>query len=515
MKATPLCLSLWLVAAAQPFGSQQDSALLKFAPDSLRPAFDSALLDAGQNWPELAFAVATALPERRPELVWLINSMPHLDRLEMTRDVLLEHVEYAHVGMTAFRCRVPDSLFRDYILTCRISDEPVTAWRKLLYYRFAPMVRRARTPAEAALTINRWIANNVRPVRRGFFGPMKSPELVLSSGTGTNEEIAVLAAAILKSVGIPSRRVKVPWLGAQDYDASWLEIYSEGRWLPCYPLQPKALGDFGWLEREYRDNVTIAVATSAFDQRLVTPSYTAGAQVRVRLTASGVPLPKFESFAFSVFNAGAWRPLDELNTVSDSSGAFDCFLGNGHYLLVAGQRDPRGDPYVVARELTVVPDQPQDIALDLTVPGTAVPYFVSTTDFTNVLPNIAGGISSTLPPKGKPGLVVCFNPALPAVLPACEAVQRLHEEYGKNGLFVQGIALADPECARTFAQHNGLTFGIAYEPPVRFGPMNALNAEECGVIALYDKNGTILFRKARPRSNDIRELSRRVATLVR
>jgi hypothetical protein len=508
-------LSLALCAVAQPFASPQDSFLLALAPDSLRPAFGEAPDDAGQNWPELAFAVAVVPPDRRAEAVWLMNSMPHLDRLEMTRAVLLEHIEYAHIGATAFRYRAPDSLFRDYILTYRISDEPVTAWRKLLYDRFAPLVRESETPADAARIVNRWLAGNVRSVKRGFFGPVKSPELVLSSGSGTNEEIAVLAAAILKSLGVPSRRVKVPWLGAQDNDASWLEVYSEGKWLPCYPLEPKAFGDFGWLEREHDDNVTVAVATSAFEQQLVTPSYTAGAQVRVHLTASGVPLPKFENFAFSVFNAGAWRPLDELNTVADSSGTFDCFLGTGHYLLVAGQRDPRGDPYVVTRELEVEPNRTQDITLDLTAPATPVPAYARTPDFTNLLPNTAGGVSSTPPPKGKPGIVIRFDPALPVTLPAFKAVQQLYQKYERKGLFVLGFARADFDAARSFALRNALTFTVACEPGTKAGAADALNAENYGVVIVYDKDGNIVCRKARPRLGDIRELNRKVAMLVR
>jgi peroxiredoxin len=508
-------LSLALCAAAQPFASPQDYFLLALAPDSLRPAFGEALTDAGQNWFELAFAVATVQPDRRAEIVWLINSMPHLDRLEMTRVVLLEHIEYAHIGMTAFKYRAPDSLFRDYILTYRISDEPVTAWRMLLYDRFAPMVRKSETPADAARVVNRWLAENIHSVKRGFFGPMKSPELVLSSGSGTNEEIAVLAAAIFKSIGVPGRRVKVPWLGAQDNDASWLEVYSEGKWLPCYPLEPKAFGDFGWLEREHDDNVTVVVATSAFEQQLVTPSYTAGAQVRVRLTASGVPLPEFESFAFSVFNAGAWRPLDELNTVTDSSGTFDCFLGNGHYLLVAGQRDPRGNPYSVTRELEVEPNRTQDVTLDLTAPATTAPAYVRTPDFTDLLPNTAGGISSILPPKGKPGVVIRFDPALPVTLPAFRAVQQLYEKYEKKGLFVLGIAYADLGATRSFALKNALTFTIVCEPGTKAGALDALNIENYGVILLYDKEGAVVFRKARPRPSDIRELNRKVAAMLK
>jgi hypothetical protein len=499
-------LSLALCTAAQPFASPQDSSLLALAPDSLRPAFAEALTDAGQNWFELAFAVATVRPDRRAEMVWLINSMPHLDRLETTRAVLLEHVVYAHIGMTAFKYRAPDSLFRDYILAYRISDEPVAAWRKLFYDRFARAVRKSKTPADAARIVNGWLAGHIRPVKRGFFGPMKSPELVLLSGSGTNEEITVLAAAILKSLGVPSRRVKVPWLGAQDNDVSWLEVYSEGRWLPCYPLEPKAFGDFRWLEREHKNNITIAVATTAFDQQLVTPSYTAGGRVRIRMTASGVPLREFEGFAVSVFNAGAWRPLDELNTVTDSSGKFDCFLGDGHYLLVAGQRDPRGDPYVVTRELEIKPYASTDITLDLTGPPTPVPAYTMTPDFTNLLPSTTGGISSSLPPRGKPGVVIRFDPTTPLTLSTFRAVQQLYKRDEKEGLFVLGIAHADLATARSFAVKNALTFTITCDQDAKADVPGT-----GGVVTLYDKEGAIVFREARP---DIGELNRRVEELL-
>ncbi|MBN2464801.1 redoxin domain-containing protein [candidate division WOR-3 bacterium] len=515
MKTTLLILTLSVCASAQPFASPQDPSLLALAPDSLRPAFDSALLDAGQNWYELALAMADARPEHRSEVVWLINSMPHLDRLEMTGAVLLEHVEYAHISTASFRYRAPDSLFRDYILTYRVSDEPVTAWRNLLYDRFAPMVRKQKTAADAARIVNRWLAENIHAAKRGFFGPMKSPELVLSSGSGTSEEIAVLAAAILKSVGVPSRRVKIPWLGAEDYDASWLEVHSEGKWLPCYPLEPEAFGDFGWLDRSRDDNITVAVATTAFDRQLVSPGYTAGAQVRVRLTAAGVPLPDFGNFAISVFNAGAWRPLDELNTFTDSSGAFDCFLGNGHYLLVAGQRDPRGDPYIVTREFEVEPSRALDIALDLTVPATEAPPYARTSDFTNLLPNTAGGVSSTLPPRGEPGIVISFDPALPVTLQAFKAVQQLYEDYGKKGLYVLGIAHADVDAARSFALKNGMTFAVACKPGPKADALGALSPENYGHIVVYDKDGTIVLRKARPRLGDIRELNRKTAALLK
>jgi predicted glutamine amidotransferase len=44
--------------------------------------------------------------------------------------------------------------------------------------------------------------------------------------------------------------------------------------------------------------------------------------------------------------------------------------------------------------------------------------------------------------------------------------------------------------------------------------MDAINPEKYGVVALYDKDGTVVFRKARPSLEDIRELSRKVAALL-
>jgi peroxiredoxin len=140
---------------------------------------------------------------------------------------------------------------------------------------------------------------------------------------------------------------------------------------------------------------------------------------------------------------------------------------------------------------------------------------VRTPDFTNLVPNTAGGISSILPPKGKPGVVIRFDPALPVTLPAFRAVQQLYEKYEKKGLFVLGIAHADLGAARSFALKNALTFTIACEPGTKAGTLDALNIDNYGVILLYDKEGAVVFRKARPRPSDIRELNRKVAAMLK
>jgi peroxiredoxin len=181
---------------------------------------------------------------------------------------------------------------------------------------------------------------------------------------------------------------------------------------------------------------------------------------------------------------------------------------------VAGQRDPRGDAYVVTREFEVEPGRSLDMTIDLTVPATEVPPCAGTADFANLLPNTTGGVSSALPPRGKPGIVISFDPALPVTLQAFKAVQQLHEEYGKKGLYVLGVARTDVNAARSFALKNGITFTVACKPGTKADALGALNPENYGYLVVYDKQGSIVFHKARPRTADIRELNRRVAALL-
>jgi hypothetical protein len=156
-----------------------------------------------------------------------------------------------------------------------------------------------------------------------------------------------------------------------------------------------------------------------------------------------------------------------------------------------------------------------EITLDLTAPETEVPSFAGTPDFRAVLPNVAGGISSTLPLKGAPGLVISFDPAEQSALSALKTAQRLHERYADNGLVVQGIALAELDAARAFARQNGLTFAIACSANPRPESLAARDAHRYGVITLYNRDGSVAYAKARPRPEDLRELSRRAAALMR
>ena len=533
LRLSPFALrpSLWIffallpvMALAQSFETQSDTSVLALAADSLRKDFRSALIDAGTNWRELADAVQQADSQYRTEAVWLILQMPHLDRLEMTSAILLEHIDYAHRTLSAFRYPVPESLFRDYILTYRIADEPVTAWRRLLFDRFAPMTQSAATPGQAARLINQWLARNLKTIEKGFFGPMKSPELTLDSRNGTVEEIAVLATATLKTLGIPSRRVKVPWLGEQDGDANWVEVYSQGHWLPLYPLESKAFGDTTWVERRHPHNVTIAVATSAFDQNLVTEHYTASARFKLHLSSAGIPLSRFENFSFNTFNYGTWRPLDELNTITDSLGNYECVLGDGDYLLTAGMRDTKGNPWVANKEIRVNSGDSLVLDLDLTPPLTSIPFPVLADPFLgHDYPNLAGGISSPSGLKGRIGLVLFFNPEDSNAARSAVFADSLYRLFKEKAFGVLGIGMGNAESVRAFRDAHRLTFEMAFafeptleRPPASIAPLLGLPyVVPMPCLKLVGKDGIAVSTEFEPDPARLAALGQQVAGLLK
>jgi hypothetical protein len=355
--------------SARPFDPDLDREVLALVPEAERDALEAALADAGKNWPELADAIGHLSGDRRADCVRLVGGMPHLDRLEMKAETLIEHVEYAYRTRTDMPYEIPSDMFEPYILTYRIGEEPVDAWRRELFDRFSSLADSARGAVATARALNREVAGLVTERDREFFGPTQSPLLTLRSGRGTAAEISILTCAALKALGIPSREVGVRALGEEEGSASWVEVYAEGEWLPLYPLEPGAFGDVSHTEREHWRNVTVASTRSAFESLLVTERYTDTGVIELSFVAGGRPASGFEHFSIAVLNKGSLVPLDALDAIADDEGRFTATLGNGRYVVQAGFRDGDGYPFVMMRDVTLTPGSVRRIAFDVTPDG--------------------------------------------------------------------------------------------------------------------------------------------------
>ena len=373
-----------------------------------------ALTDAGGNWRNLFDAITHFEGDKREDCIFLVKIMPHLDRLEMTKETLIEHVEYAWAAKTEFAYKVPDDMFREYILVYRLGDEPVTAYRRLMRERFGELA--GQTPADTARLVNRWIQENINVKERGFFGPRPSPLNVLNAGAGTAEDIANLTAAILKTLGVPSRRASIANFGQEAGGASWVEIY-DGQWMPLYPDSPDEFGDSNRWERDKLRNITVVIAQSAFHTTQVTSSYTPTGTIEMKFFLRGEVQPKFEHFGISVYNNGAWNPLDDLGfdlegekPATDEKDVFDAVLGDGLYLVECGVRNHKGDPWVQTKMVDLKAGEKVYLEFNLDPPLEDLTPQDLQRRTINTLPRfVLDGVNYPADMLGKPHMLVFFN----------------------------------------------------------------------------------------------------------
>jgi hypothetical protein len=332
-----------------------------------------SLKDAGTNWENLAGAADSLSGQKMDDMLWLITVMPHLDRLEATKEILLENLEYAYKAKEELPYKIPDEMFRSYILAYRIGDEPVRPWRKMIFDRFRQSA--GNTASETARNVNKWVNENVKVFDRGFFGPRQSPDQVIKVGAGTKEDVATVTTAILKTLGVPSRKARCEFFGGQKDGSTWVEIYDGANWIPLYPDAPDSFGDFKRWEIESPHNITVVSTTSAFDALQVTPKYTETGTIELSFIRHGVIQEDFQHFAVSVYNNGGWMPLDDLGFDLEESRLstgdktkFEAVVGDGKYLVEAGVRNRNGDVHMYTEEVTVTPGVKIPIAIKLDPP---------------------------------------------------------------------------------------------------------------------------------------------------
>jgi len=382
-----IILSIAVVIIWSPAATAQDAGSGHFVPEEhpeimeVLNAHESAqgvadaLVDAGANWTQLWGALESIEGTLWTHGCWLIANMPHLDRLEMTKNTFLEHVRFAYATRTDLPYKVPDELFREYILTYRIGDEPVRPWRSAIWFEHADL--KGDTMTNTARRINQWVFENLKVRERGFFGPRPDPLSIIAAGSGTQSDIATVAIAMCKTFGVAARQTSLAVPGEESDPRTWLEIYTDdGRWVPMYPDNPGMFGNPRWIEHEKPHNVTVVSSSSAFTSIQVTSNYTPTGTIKLLFTRNGESVPDWESFSISAWNDGAWLPLDDLGfdleesrMSAEKTEGFEAILGDGFYLVQAGARNARGDAYVQTFPVSLDAGEVVELTIQLDIPA--------------------------------------------------------------------------------------------------------------------------------------------------
>ena len=242
---------------------------------------DSVLADAGKNQPELERAISGS-GDLSDQASWLVVNMPHLDRLEMTGECLLDHLLLAN----ELRGDLPDTIFRDYLLSYRIWDEPCEDWRGPLRDAFSD----CRGPKDIKKRVDKTVRLDAT---RYFFGPFPSPLTTLRAGRGSMTERCVLLVAALRARGFPARLARCP-----SPSSVWVEYYDRGAWKPLYFEKPKDL--------------SLVVVQEGFGWAQATRRYVKTGSLRLSFTLFGQADTSFEGFSVQRRETWRWEPLDDL-----------------------------------------------------------------------------------------------------------------------------------------------------------------------------------------------------------
>lgn len=203
-------------------------AMSGFADDA---ALQSALKNAGENRVQLEQALAQAPPDQQAGMKFLIENMPQGDLQSLSAEFLLENsrLTWQALRESAWADKIPQEIVFDALLPYANINERRDAWRKEFFEKFRPLVKDAKSPADAAARLNQQVFPMVNVKystqrKKADQSPLESMESGLASCTG----LSVLLVDACRAVGIPARIVGTPLWSDNSGNHTWVEIWDNG-----------------------------------------------------------------------------------------------------------------------------------------------------------------------------------------------------------------------------------------------------------------------------------------------
>lgn len=199
----------------------------------------------GAKRTEIEEGMAACTPAQREAVRFLYASMPLSDCLNYSFDVFLD---YASHGVflwenSAWKDKVGEGLFLDYVLHYRINEEDISPCRGFFYSRLKDRIE-GLSMKEAALAVNYWCAGEAS--YQSTDERSVSPMTVYRSGFGRCGEESTFTVSALRSVGIPARQVYAPRWSHCDDNHAWVEVWCDGEWYFMGACEPEEVLNKGW-----------------------------------------------------------------------------------------------------------------------------------------------------------------------------------------------------------------------------------------------------------------------------
>lgn len=194
-------------------------------------ALQQALERAGANRGQLEQALSGVPDDERAGMRFLIENMPDRDLTTLTAEFLIENsrLTWTALRKSAWAATLPEEIVFDSLLPYASVNERRDRWRAEFLEKFAPLMKDAKTPSEAAAMLN----NQVFPIvnvrystgrKKADQSPLESMESGLASCTG----LSILLVDACRAVGVPARLVGTPLWSDRSGNHTWVEIWDQG-----------------------------------------------------------------------------------------------------------------------------------------------------------------------------------------------------------------------------------------------------------------------------------------------
>lgn len=207
------------------------TSLEKVAAADLPQPVQAALDRAGDNRGQIEQALRDVPAAQQAGMQFLVAHMPDTDLQSLSAEFLLENVRFAYQAWdeSPWKDDLPPEIFLNNVLPYANINERRDRWRKDFYERFKPLVKEAKTPAEAAAILNQQIFPLLKvrystERRKADQSPYESIRTGLASCTG----LSVLLIDACRAVGVPARFVGTPLWTNKSGNHSWVEIWDKG-----------------------------------------------------------------------------------------------------------------------------------------------------------------------------------------------------------------------------------------------------------------------------------------------
>ncbi len=236
-------LALVLVVAVAVVASAQPPAAW-WAAD-----VETALARAGANRPELEKALHGVPADERPGMAFLVAHMPERDLKALTADFLVANTRLAYRARRELPWGkdVPEDVFLNDVLPYANVDERRDNWRQEFFDLCLPLVKDCKTPAEAAVALNRGLFPKIKVgYSTARKAPNQSPFESIETGKASCTGLSIILADACRSVGVPARLAGTANWSDKRGNHTWVEVWDK-TWHFTGACEPDPRGlDFGW-----------------------------------------------------------------------------------------------------------------------------------------------------------------------------------------------------------------------------------------------------------------------------